>query len=786
MQRELPQSPPVREVSSSLLRRGLFLFRRDVRARVEPDGSSSWVYSGAARRAIFGREAAETFKIQSGVRIAARSQDVTVRASPTSVQYLPRGPDRVQASHSVTLLAGECPGWVRSARIVNKGDAARVRVVTLHDPTALNYRRDRDPPGEIGVNAFNRHDQVVMDDVGDTTGVRVVAFSPRPSVIYMTKDRARAAELLSLGELPENSLGLSGPVILMTQHDFDLPPGAAAEVTSVSVYHPSSLESALSAAASRPPDPQPPALEFSSSSPSVNFTLEWAKAALFALEAEASLTERLWCGVAMAILRGDAFQAMAESVRRALRKDGTVAYWDGAAGAERAERPGPVETSLHLIALSAFLCKSRDKKLLRRWYPHVRRVADGLASLAKDGLVSSPTDSPDGWRRRLGSGYPSGQTSEVNLMAVRALRDASAVAFLASKGGDSARFRELSVRVLAALNERLRDSESGSLALNVDRRGVAHKETTIDQAVGLSYFSPDQNLASSTVHRMLEKDFETGYGPRTVPASNNLYFSPSYGDGQLGGYWTRAALAHAALAYASGYPSIGSAQLEKVARLVYADAERLGGVPGELPYWLDTERRQVAAAGTDPVAAARFVESVVFGEAGLSVDSRGPRFRLPEASQLRWMLFHRLDLGKKGTVFVGRSAGRAFVVTTFDREIFEERTRVGELGLATALSRLPECERIGGPGVEGALFWDGACSYVCLGNPSGSPYSGTVAVPTRSKAFSTALFAQVEELQQETGLWAAVERVKLVGRVELKVELRAGSWKAFRLSRAGA
>ena len=182
-------------------------------------------------------------------------------------------------------------------RLTNRGDGVvRLRVLTLHDPTSLNYRRERDPPGEIGVNAFNRHDQVVMDDVGDTTGVRVVGFSPRPSVIYMTKERGRAAELLALGELPESSLGMSGSVILLTQYDLDLLPGATAEVRSASIYHP--LRSNLPST----PRPtmegeaegaEPRAFGFASSSQSMNFAFEWAKAALFAIEGESN-RRRLW------------------------------------------------------------------------------------------------------------------------------------------------------------------------------------------------------------------------------------------------------------------------------------------------------------------------------------------------------------------------------------------------------------------------------------------------------------------------------------------------------------
>lgn len=70
MQRELSQFSHARELTASQLKRSVYLFRRDLKARVEPDGSSSWVSSAAAKRIIFGREAVEVFKIQSGVKIS--------------------------------------------------------------------------------------------------------------------------------------------------------------------------------------------------------------------------------------------------------------------------------------------------------------------------------------------------------------------------------------------------------------------------------------------------------------------------------------------------------------------------------------------------------------------------------------------------------------------------------------------------------------------------------------------------------------------------------------------
>src|ERR1700719_1832832 len=100
MQRELSQFSRTRELPASQIKRSVYLFRRDLRAKAEPDGSSSWVHSATARKLLFGRETTEVFKIQSGVKIAIRPQEVVLRATPTSVSFAPRGQDRIQAAHS--------------------------------------------------------------------------------------------------------------------------------------------------------------------------------------------------------------------------------------------------------------------------------------------------------------------------------------------------------------------------------------------------------------------------------------------------------------------------------------------------------------------------------------------------------------------------------------------------------------------------------------------------------------------------------------------------------------
>src|SRR5438874_10672543 len=123
MQRELSQFSQTREIPASQMKRSIYLFRRALKAKVEPDGSSSWVHSATARKLLFGREATEVFKIQSGVKITMKPQDVLVTATPGSVRHTTRGQETVQSRQSVSLLAGDCGGSSRSVSLTNRGSA---------------------------------------------------------------------------------------------------------------------------------------------------------------------------------------------------------------------------------------------------------------------------------------------------------------------------------------------------------------------------------------------------------------------------------------------------------------------------------------------------------------------------------------------------------------------------------------------------------------------------------------------------------------------------------------
>ncbi len=493
----------------------------------------------------------------------------------------------------------------------------------------------------------------------------------------------------------------------MSQHDVDLPPGGSHEVVTASLYHGSSLESVLSefkdgiaGVGDAPRDRLGPL--FRCSSPPVNFAYAWAKASLDSLEREPYSLDRISAGFGLGFLRPALFEEEFGSSKGSMRRDGLLPH-------SSSDRGGPMETSLFVINACSYLGLKGDRKLARKWYPALRKAGNALRAAAQGGLISTQPGSPDGWRRRLGSGYPTGHVSEVNMVAARALSELSSLSRSLSKPDESSGFRDASARILESVGERLKEVETGNLALNLDPKGRLHSEVTVDQAVALSYSGPDANLGSSTVHRLLEKDFETGYGPRTVSLANALYYSPVYGDGQLGGCWTRGSLALAILSYTSGHPALGSAQLEKVAALVNSDCERMGGVPGEFPYWFDPEKRQIESLGSDPVAASRFVETLLTGEAGMTVSPEGPTLRVARGSRLGWFSLRGFRIGGDGSLFVGRTQSQALIVSSYEKTQVEGSVK------------LPRSEPLEvSPSIECLLFWDQSSLLVCLGNASGS------------------------------------------------------------------
>lgn len=764
------ESLPARALGlrSSSLRRPLSLQHRGCRLRIDADGSVRSFYSFREGRALFGFEQVSFCKVQAGIVVHAQRPDWGIQLSPRSVQFAGRIFEGVEAVQSLEFHHGSSLGYLRKLRLRNGAQApVRLRVLALSDPTAAHFE-SLGSWGSLGVNAFNRQSHVAMDEVSDPPSARVVGASPQPSKYYMTTSAQRTQDAISAGELPEWTAGMSGQVMVMCSHEIELSPGESQEVTYASIYSPGKLEETLAEFGRIHPGvkrtiPQTPALACSERD--VTDAATWALPSMEAGAYSRDLLDRFETLQAITFTDPVLALGVVDGSKSALRKDGSLPH------SLDPSKTGVLETSLLLTAAADHLLLAQDKRLARARYPLIRKLTAFLLSASKNFAVVTDPSLPQGWRRRLGSGYPTGEIPEVSLAVAGALSAASLLGRMLSKSADAARYRERSEMIMDHVRKRLVD-ERGSLSLCRDSSGRLRSDETVDMAVAAYRHRFVVSAEQAAAHRLLERDFDTPYGPRSVPATNQVYFNSSYGDGQLGGVWTRATLAHAMLCYRSGLPGIGSLTLGKVARLVTEDASRMGGSPGEFPLWLDVDGRAVHGDDGDPVAAARMICALLQGELGLSIGPDGASFSPAPSSSLGWVAAVEMWAGAPFAAFLGRAEGKPHFFSAG-----------GKLGAAPG-ERYARFERLEVPkGVFGVTFHSPG-QVICLGNSTPSPAKLTVSFPPRAAEFSRRLSTPLEAYDQSRGVWDKIGSLRISPTMSFETAIEPNGWRVFRTSSA--
>jgi hypothetical protein len=761
-------SPGAQSFRSLALKRPVALTKRDSRLLVDCEAAVRSLDSLSERRVIFGRGQAYLYKVQAGVVVAAQRPDWRVLLTPASLRFSGRVFESIDVVQELEFSCPLSSGYLRKMKLHNAGAYhMNLRIICLSDPAAAHFRDRVDQWGSLGVNAFNRESHVAMDEVSEPHPARVIGCAPAPVKLYMTTDRGRAAELLQAGDLPEATAGMTGHVLVLSMHEFELAPSESKEILFASLYSPRKLEEVLSdfgrlqsaSSASGQEESQ-----FECSSAHVAEAYAWARASLEGVQFGGDLLDLIESLRGLAYADSSALEAATERTKRLVLRDGTIGHpADGT-------KAGVLEASLFLSAISRRVSIAGDKKRARQLYPLMRRMAKALSARSKDGALRLDPGVPHGWRRLLGSGYPSGELAEVSLAASTALSDLARVSAILGKGEDSAKFRETSELIAHHVAKALVD-DRGFLCPNIDSSGRLVHDETVDMAVACYRGNARSSVASSSVHRLLEKDFETDYGPRTVPTSNRVCFHSSYGQGQLGGYWTRAALAFSCLSYSAGLGGMGSLSLEKVSGLVTGDWPQLGGSPGEFPYWVDVEGKEAHGVGSDPVAASRFIQAVVEGELGLSCSASPPAFSPPALSTIRWALARDVCAGEKVSIFVGRAAGKAFAFASC------KQARV-EGGL-----RFADCARVDASPMftHGASFI-GPGQVVCVGNASHVPVKAHLVFAARSPGLSRRLSTPLEQFEPASRGWSKVGSLRVSSTMSLDVPLGPEDWKVFRVS----
>lgn len=763
----LPSARPTFKAAS--LRRPVVLRRGEARLSVDADSSVRSLESLSEGRLLFGREQLRLYKVQAGVVVQSPKLDLHVAASPHSAVFTGRAFEAVEVSQAIELLPRGSLGYVRSLRVRNSGTSSvKIRLIDVADPTAAHFGDGTAAWGSLGINVFNRNTHVAMDEVSDPPSARVMGSFPGPLRFFMTNEGAKAYDFLQRGELPDATAGMSGQTLVLSQHDLDLLPSDSKEVTFLVLYNPRKLEDALSEftklgqGTRSQPSPMP---TFACSSARVSEAFAWACAAVESAEYIEDHLDRFETLRGLGYVEPAAANRVFEGARAMGNRDGYLPH------PSNPRVPDLLGTCVLLGSSSRVLLLAGDKKRARAAYPFLRKLAGFLYLASKDNLLRPDPRVPQGWRRRPLTGYPSGEIPEVSLAAAGAMAEFSRLAALVAKPEDAGKFIEKSELVSEGVSRRLVD-ERGFLSLCVDPSGKMRTEETIDSAVA-AYRHSGRPLGPSVVHRLLEKDFETPYGPRTVPTSNRTWFNSTYGHGQLGGFWTRAALCHASLSYASGLGGIGSLQIEKVARLVTEDAVKLGASPGDFPFWVDIEGREAKGEGSDPIAASRFIECLVEGELGFSAQGRELVFKPPDSSNLKWVLSSEVWTGEKSTIFIGRSGGKAHTFASCVRANVEGGAKFQKSEVLTPDQRDLRAVSFSSPG-----------QVVCIGNTSAVPIRSRVAFPPRAAELAKRLSTPLEEYDPSTGGWRKIGALRVMPEMEIQVSVGACDWKSFRVCTA--
>jgi hypothetical protein len=749
-----------------MITREFVLRRKSLRLALRPDGAVAWLESLAEKRLLFGREQLELYKVQAGVKVRCQKPEWKLEVSPYSATFSGRPFDSIEWVQKVQFSELGSQGYTRRVRLANTGSASmHLLLVSFCDPTAAHIRSESTPWGALSLNGFNRTNHVAMDEVADPTSGRVIGAFPAPRCVFMTRSLARAEDVAQAAELPESTAGMSGQLLTLMLHDVELPPQASAEIKFVSLYSASGLEEALLdfRKSMESEEPKLHSTLAACSSADLSLALGWVKPTLEGIEYEEESLERVECLPALTFADHEGAQRIVASTALGAGRDGFLPR------SETFGRPDALASSVFLANASTAALLCSDKKQKKAIYKALRRLAISLSD-PKIGLgAASKREYPEGWRRRLGKGFPTGQIPELALAAAAGLESMAGLAAHLSKPEDSARFRESAGLTLEAIRPLM--DESGSLPLCVDKSGAVHREATIDQAVALYRNTFDKRAASAAVHRLQDRDFDTSYGPRTVPTTNQVYFNGSYGEGQLGGCWPRASLAAAIVSYRSGYPGLGSLLLQKTGGLVADGVVRLGRVPGNFPTWIDVDAETAHGEGSDPVAASRLLEALVSGELGLSVDSEGPRLSPAVQSTLRWLVMEELWLGEPVSVFVGRNESRAFTFARGSKIRVEGGTRFGGFDPAASSE----------PGIIACTFFEPG-QVVCVGSNAARSTRAVVRFRPRAAALMHHLSVGVDELEPSSGAWSRVQTARVAQTMALEVSLQPGGWKALRLS----
>ncbi len=249
------------------------------------------------------------------------------------------------------------------------------------------------------------------------------------------------------------------------------------------------------------------------------------------------------------------------------------------------------DTPLHLIAILHHYNATLDDAWLRSVFPLVVKVADYLLNQRDhNGLISCTAGGVDmfgitSWRNIIPYYTLDGAVTEINAEAVFALEAAAMIAAVCDAPDEWSKFSGEAEALRTAMMTHLFNRDTTAFVLNYDRHQNYQDNFTADNIFPVLFNVAESPERQAILRRLLEDDFITPVGLRTISTADSWYF-PSHGFGLLGGVWPDLTLWFVVALARNGAPNEAAHLLEAINATMEAGSVR-NTVPGQYAEWFD-------------------------------------------------------------------------------------------------------------------------------------------------------------------------------------------------------
>jgi hypothetical protein len=325
------------------------------------------------------------------------------------------------------------------------------------------------------------------------------------------------------------------------------------------------------------------------------------------------------------------------------------------------------DTPLHIIAILHHYNATLDDQWLRGVFPLVVKITDYLLSQRDaNGLVFCKAAGVDmfgitSWRNIIPYYTLDGAVTEINAEAYFAIEAAAMLAAVVDDREAWERFSRQATALRETMMAKLFNNDSGAFVLNYDNEQNYQDNFTADEVFPVLFNVADAEQRKSILRRLLQSDFTTPVGLRTISTADSWYF-PSHGFGLLGGVWPDLTLWFVVALAHNGFVAEATRWLETVYETMEAGAPR-NTVPGQFGEWFDGGSLTNRGMYLSPWTGAKYLWAVAETVCGLDGYRTGgrPHFAPLLPVGWKWTAAARVHWGGRRHTYVVDAVAKRIV-----------------------------------------------------------------------------------------------------------------------------